>query len=165
MDMGTHLVMHFAVHAAFMGLMAVPGMAAAGIALTPGNIFLGATDMTLSVVEGATMLGDVGMSAEGADYAFGALDHGAGHDVTYSDGAFGLSSEFGVHAHGGGDAVAGLEPDPHAGHCSMESHGDAFEQWVKQQEGGFLSGLFGAEQPGLAEQWGTFSETFCPQAG
>ncbi len=165
MDMKTHLALHVVFHVAAMGLMVIPGMAVAGVALTPGNIFLGATDMTLSAVEGMTMLGDVGMSAPGTDYVFGMMDHGAG-----AHGGEGLANAFSGHAHGGGDVMAdaGSAVDPHAGHeaaCSIEDMGSAFDQWLDgQSAAGNLPAIDGeiANNPDLSSRWDSFAATFCP---
>lgn len=89
MSMGHGLVSHLAMHAVFMGVVAVGGLGAIGVALTPSNAFAAAVDMNLSMVgdsfSGVVDLFNLSGSAEGADYAWGMMDHGAGagagHDM------------------------------------------------------------------------------------
>ena len=111
------IVLHVVfVHAALAIPMVLPGMAAAGVALTPVNIGSAVVDMHLSVFEGLTHIGDIGMSAPGADYSFGMMDHGA-----HGGGGDSFSSFFDSHA--GHDANPGdaLGADPHAGHGGLPS--------------------------------------------
>ena len=62
--------------------------------------------------------------------------------------------------HSGVDSVGGA--DAHVGHCTMDTHGAAFDVWSEEEHGGLLSGIVG-DQPVVSEQWSQFSDLFCPR--
>lgn len=117
MSLMHHFALHSVGHVAFMAVASIGVLATAGVALTPTAVAAATWDMTIGMggdaVIGAFNVFDIGSAAEGIAYDPSLMDHGVGHTAGGGE----LASTFGEHAgHGGGDVVAGLETDPHAGH-------------------------------------------------